>query len=289
MVDDWWVKAAVLSASFLPLAAVLGPLIFYIGIGLMKDIDSLRIQLESFSVEQCRCYCCSVSHQDPTTGLRIPCDREVIFETLQEWYGGDHEDGSHRSFVRPFNRLVRVHLAGIVRKTLHDVSGQLRYGMCMVVVILMPLFPCFLMPNWTYLQDWSQKELVVFFMRNLIRWLKLPLLAMLAFWCAIRNCHLGLYLCQRKMRYMNQTVVSCLMTILTVLLLSVAWIPFEVVFFVTSTRDEQSLFFPLIPLMVLIVVDLIIFVPTLRCKWLSRFNIDLPRAPIGSTGELPSI
>ena len=87
MVDDWWMRATVLSSSFLPIAAVLGPTILYIGIGLMKDIDCLRIQLSCFSIQECKCYCCSINHQDPTTGLRVPCDREVIFTTLQEWYG----------------------------------------------------------------------------------------------------------------------------------------------------------------------------------------------------------
>ena len=166
MIDDWWVKVTVLSSSFSCLASVLGPLIFYIGINLMKDIDSLRQQLSSFNIKRCKCYCCSVSHQDPVTKMRIPCDREVIFATLEEWYGGpkDPEAGgesssrssvsaSPNSFVGPFNKLVRDHLAGIVRETLEDISGQLRYGMCMVVVILMPLFPCCLMQNWMYLQD----------------------------------------------------------------------------------------------------------------------------------------
>ena len=88
MIDDWWVKVTVLSSSFSCLASVLGPLIFYIGINLMKDIDSLRQQLSSFNIKRCKCYCCSVSHQDPVTKMRIPCDREVIFATLEEWYGG---------------------------------------------------------------------------------------------------------------------------------------------------------------------------------------------------------
>lgn len=163
--------------------------------------------------------------------------------------------------------------------------------MCMVVVILMPLFPCCLMQNWMYLQDWSNSTLLIFFLRNLLNWAKLPLWAMLAFWAAIRNCELGLYLCQRKMKYMNQIVVSCLMTILTLILLGFACIPFEIVFFVT--RDEQSLFFPLIPFMVIVVIDLCIFVPALRCKWLSHLSPERPlRAPYPgcrSTDELPSI
>lgn len=104
MIDDWWVKVTVLSSSFSCLASVLGPLIFYIGINLMKDIDSLRQQLSSFNIKRCKCYCCSVSHQDPVTKMRIPCDREVIFATLEEWYGGpkDPEAGeNHRQDLVP--------------------------------------------------------------------------------------------------------------------------------------------------------------------------------------------
>ena len=280
MVDNLWVKGAVLISGFLPSAIVIGPLIFYVGINLMKDIESLRLQLSSFSIEQSKCYCCSISHQDPTTGLRIPCDREVIFATLQEWYGQKDEEVG--SFIGTFNALVRDHLAGIVRETLHDITGQLRYGMCMVVVVLMPLLPCYLMPNWEYLQV-SNSQLLAFFMRNLMDWAKLPLLAMLAFWAAIRNCELGLCLCQSKKKYLNQMVVSCLMTILTVVLVSVAWTPFEVVFFLT--RDEQSFFFPLIPFLVLVAIDLCIFVPQLRVKWLSHRGDSGSR----STEEPPSL
>lgn len=140
-------------------------------------------------------------------------------------------------------------------------------------------------------KDWSNSTLLIFFLRNLLNWAKLPLWAMLAFWAAIRNCELGLYQCQRKMKYMNQIVVSCLMTILTLILLGFACIPFEIVFFVT--RDEQSLFFPLIPFMVIVVIDLCIFVPALRCKWLSHLSPERPLcAPYPgcrSTDELPSI
>lgn len=103
---NFWMEAGILSALFLPLGAVLGPLIFYIGIGLMKDIESLPGQLEEFSIEQCKCYCCSplglhslrylsgfelfavrIGHQDPVTGHQVGCDRDLIFTTLQEWYG----------------------------------------------------------------------------------------------------------------------------------------------------------------------------------------------------------
>jgi len=288
MVDDWWMRATVLSSSFLPIAAVLGPTILYIGIGLMKDIDCLRIQLSCFSIQECKCYCCSINHQDPTTGLRVPCDREVIFTTLQEWYG--NTDGEGASFVGPFNALVRDHLASIVRETLTDITGQLRYGMCMVAVVLVPLLPCFLMPNWEYLQDWSNRALVIFFMRNLLRWMKLPLLALFAYWVAIRNCELGMYLCQRKVKYLNQVVVSCLMTILSVTLVAMVWTPFEVVFFVT--QDQQSLLLPAIPFLVLVMLDLCIFVPVLRLKWLSLLDArQLAGATSigGTTQDMPHI
>jgi len=198
--------------------------------------------------------------------------------------------GEGASFVGPFNALVRDHLASIVRETLTDITGQLRYGMCMVAVVLVPLLPCFLMPNWEYLQDWSNRALVIFFMRNLLRWMKLPLLSLFAYWVAIRNCELGMYLCQRKVKYLNQVVVSCLMTILSVTLVAMVWIPFEVVFFVT--QDQQSLLLPAIPFLVLVMLDLCIFVPVLRLKWLSLLDArQLAGATSigGTTQDMPHI
>ena len=270
MESYWYVKAGLLSIIFLPLGATLGPLIFYIGIGLMKDIEALRRQLSSFSIEHAKCYCCSISHHDPSSGLQVACDRELIFVTLQEWYGS--KDGSNPCFVKTFNALVRDNLASIVQETLMDVSGQLRHGMQMVMVVLMPLLPCFLMPAWEELEGWSNGMLLVFFLRSLLNWAKLPLVAMLAFWVAIRNSNLGLYLCQRRggeWSRWRQMTASCLMTILTIGILSVAWLPFEVVFLVT--RDDQS-FFPVIPFLALLLLDICIFVPAVRpFKWLSQW------------------
>ena len=79
-----------------------------------------------------------------------------------------------------------------------------------------------------------------------------------------------MYLCQRKVKYLNQVVVSCLMTILSVTLVAMVWTPFEVVVFVT--QDQQSLLLPAIPFLVLVMLDLCIFVPVLRLKWLSLLD-----------------
>lgn len=156
-----------------------------------------------------------------------------------------------------FDGVAKTQLAKVVHRTLVDVGGQLRYGVRMVVVVLMPLLPCFIMP--AFKEDWADGMLIVFLLRSLLDWAKLPLVAALAFWIALRNIKLGLYLCNQ--RRWSQFQASGLMTILTIFLLSIAWLPFEIVFLVT--RDEQS-FFPVIPFVVLLLVDVCIFVPAIR-------------------------
>ncbi|CAE7589420.1 unnamed protein product, partial [Symbiodinium pilosum] len=33
------------------------------------------------------CYCCRVDHTIPGTSTRIPCDRQIIGNKLEEWFG----------------------------------------------------------------------------------------------------------------------------------------------------------------------------------------------------------
>ncbi len=77
----------IVSSVLLPIFTVLVSLQIYVTIGLLDDIAALPQQLSNFSITSSECYCCSVHHVHPETGDEIPCDRQVVFRTLQDWYG----------------------------------------------------------------------------------------------------------------------------------------------------------------------------------------------------------
>lgn len=52
------------------------------GMELIRDLRDLSKQLQDFSVDRAECFCCSNKHIHPTTGQALPCDRELVVETL---------------------------------------------------------------------------------------------------------------------------------------------------------------------------------------------------------------
>jgi len=52
----------------------------------VDDMLALPKQLESFSIKDSACFCCSKNHLMPDTGQPIECDRRLIYSTLQDWY-----------------------------------------------------------------------------------------------------------------------------------------------------------------------------------------------------------
>lgn len=57
----------------------------YIALELMTEIEDLPRQMKSFSIRAAGC-CCSSSHLTEA-GKSIPCDRKLVFEALELWYG----------------------------------------------------------------------------------------------------------------------------------------------------------------------------------------------------------
>eukprot|EP00929_Paragymnodinium_shiwhaense_P064202 TRINITY_DN3213_c0_g1_i1.p1 TRINITY_DN3213_c0_g1~~TRINITY_DN3213_c0_g1_i1.p1 ORF type:complete len:337 (+),score=41.79 TRINITY_DN3213_c0_g1_i1:347-1357(+) len=44
-------------------------------------------QLGAFSVKDSLCFCCSVEHRDPTTNAPVPCDRRLVNDAIERWFG----------------------------------------------------------------------------------------------------------------------------------------------------------------------------------------------------------
>ena len=106
------------------------------GIDLAQNAQLVEEQLHTFRMQDTLCFCCSNQHRHPDTGAEIPCDRELVYLKLKEWYGhpedGD-EDGllslSAVQLARPdapseLDPLEHVQLDTPPLPVLHDCGNQ---------------------------------------------------------------------------------------------------------------------------------------------------------------------
>eukprot|EP00439_Symbiodinium_sp_Y106_P063824 s789_g9.t3 len=100
----------VLQLMFLILSPALGAglPVNVLAAGVAKQLQQVRQQLQKFQVQDTLCFCCSNDHKHPETGADIPCDRELVYRKLHEWYGRPTDTGEEP--LRRFNELVRRRL-----------------------------------------------------------------------------------------------------------------------------------------------------------------------------------
>ena len=84
------------------------PLQAWVGRRLTKNLQSLSRQLREFDIHESKCSCCSAGHETPS-GERIPCDRDLIYQSLADWYGNDADELQGR--LESFNKAVRTQFA----------------------------------------------------------------------------------------------------------------------------------------------------------------------------------
>jgi hypothetical protein len=53
-------------------------------------------QLRNFSCDNANSWCCTVKHIHPDTGKQVPCDREVIYAVLEQWFVGGKDEFENR-------------------------------------------------------------------------------------------------------------------------------------------------------------------------------------------------
>eukprot|EP00929_Paragymnodinium_shiwhaense_P073432 TRINITY_DN37412_c0_g2_i1.p1 TRINITY_DN37412_c0_g2~~TRINITY_DN37412_c0_g2_i1.p1 ORF type:complete len:635 (-),score=32.04 TRINITY_DN37412_c0_g2_i1:548-2386(-) len=97
------------------------------------NVRDLRHQLDSFSIELSSCFCCSNGHTSPVTGARIPCDREMVYETLREWMLRRCSDGDGHidhidAHLLAFDNKVRLSLKEYVTNILPERRLFIRYA-----------------------------------------------------------------------------------------------------------------------------------------------------------------
>jgi hypothetical protein len=70
------------------------------------DMDT---QIRCFECDKANAWCCTVGHVDPVTKKPVPCDREVIYSVLDQWFDGGKAE---------FEAHVRRELPGYVHQAL---------------------------------------------------------------------------------------------------------------------------------------------------------------------------
>lgn len=78
-----------------------------------------------FDIHHAECSCCSFNHLHPETGEHIPCDRELICETVTQAYGNRGDSGEER--LKAFNSTVRNKLANRILASWGSKAAKLRW------------------------------------------------------------------------------------------------------------------------------------------------------------------
>eukprot|EP00448_Togula_jolla_P042311 CAMPEP_0170570308 /NCGR_PEP_ID=MMETSP0224-20130122/1037_1 /TAXON_ID=285029 /ORGANISM="Togula jolla, Strain CCCM 725" /LENGTH=323 /DNA_ID=CAMNT_0010892569 /DNA_START=664 /DNA_END=1631 /DNA_ORIENTATION=- len=76
------------------------------------ELSRLPNQLSQFSVQRTRCFCCDTGHIHPQTLQRMPCDRMLVYDALQDWFSKLHgecniSDGEELSHLDFFDKQVQ--------------------------------------------------------------------------------------------------------------------------------------------------------------------------------------
>lgn len=108
------------------------------GIDLAQNAQLVEEQLHTFRMQDTLCFCCSNQHRHPDTGAEIPCDRELVYLKLKEWYGHP-EDGDEDGLLSlsRFNWLVQTRLANSILSSMSNLIPR-RYQFYMIAATNMP-------------------------------------------------------------------------------------------------------------------------------------------------------
>ncbi|CAE7466998.1 unnamed protein product [Symbiodinium microadriaticum] len=105
---------------------MLGPVVLFglpfatFSVRMAKQLQHVPEQLKTFEVQNAACFCCANDHKHPDTGAEIPCDRELVYRKLEDWYGRPTDIGDEH--LRRFNSLVHHRLGrSVLRQMPHAV------------------------------------------------------------------------------------------------------------------------------------------------------------------------
>jgi len=166
---------------YLPFLGPVMPLLYYIGIGMMKDLAALPGQLRHFRVQDAKCFCCSCQHCHPESGEVMPCDRLLIFKMLKRWYGRENDPQGGKLYLERFNKLVQEELAPKVLRSMGNDMLPFNYSFYMLIPGVLPVLTSLIpkiMAGQPELANVSQQ--VIWALRLLMDWSMDVILAL--FW-----------------------------------------------------------------------------------------------------------
>ena len=122
-------------------------------------------------VQRCECYCCSNDHKDPC-GSKIPCDRQLVFNTVREWYGKAEGESGH-SWAEEFNELVKGHLSDVVQSSLSHTFAEVGLASRLTVPWIVLLAPLMLAPLANPLDEMQDTQQLAWYITVVLDWFKM--------------------------------------------------------------------------------------------------------------------
>lgn len=163
-----------LAGTHLSLSLTLKPLFLLLWMFMMKDVAELPKQVQSFEIQNAKCYCCTVQHKHPEGG-EIPCDRQLIYGVLEKWYGkgrNSNHDGTERH-LHAFNEAARKTL---MEHVLPRMKRNTLFAYILGVSGMACSFPwlSILLPRWLKGPGLDCECYTTWVLRDITNWLSLP-------------------------------------------------------------------------------------------------------------------
>lgn len=249
------------------------PLILYIGIGLMKEVDELPEQLQTFQVRKTKCFCCTSKHQHPKSGATLPCDRRAVYKQLWDWYSEDGKS-SKTAALDSFDHHVRDDLASSVMRSIGG-GWYVTYSMTLIYAALMPLNSlwineAFAGPSGGDVQLEGEEQLR-WVIRCSIRLAHQPVLAVLTLWLYMAMCKAGVIL-----TYGCSRMAAALILLVPLLIVEFLFkMPVE--FFMRITDDTSLI--PVIPFAFSLALSLILW-------WMTTWSVGVDASTRAATSGM---
>jgi len=232
------------------LVIVILPMHFYKGLSLMKDIRMLPHQLRNFRVQDAQCFCCTHEHRHPESQKPLPCDRQLVFNTLRQWYGEVRED--REGHLETFNAMVRDVMSNKMMKAACGETLPFHYALQMVVTANIPwLTECVAKLGAGPPIPLEGVGLLIWSLRTFMDWAHMCLMMLFAMRCSVALWSRGVELLER----LPKLLVVLLLIPVQVLVMALAWIPFQL----CLTLTEPDNLIPIVPFLAVLAVDVYIF------------------------------
>ncbi|CAK9028350.1 unnamed protein product [Durusdinium trenchii] len=214
------------------------PFATYLALG-YTSLFELPEHLSEFRVQETRCFCCSNQHRHPFSDEELPCDRELVFATLQKWFGSAPEGEEDEEYLDRFNLLVQEKLSSRMSSTVGRGLPPLRHVLSTVCVAPVPFYSVFVtIWLWELMHGEEEEEEMESSLRwteNLLELLGPPLYGILSLLAMVLLCRL-VFLARKRLglpsriRWLTRVLLSLLLSPLLALVLSFAvWDPLFVV------------------------------------------------------------